>query len=214
MGDRHFLLMTKSLPYRVKKFWRKSVLTAVVPTLQAEENTEVFQSSKTPFPAKTVLFFIDFSVCGTRRSDYWSTGWIPSCLEQTQGIICPRPDYYLLFGLISNPDICKYFTRSSAFLTGNFLQMTSWRESIFFNTDWGSQIKSLACFLYALETCICNEHKQYLPLGNVLWNNRIAIQQNPNMPQVTNDAAAAKSASRDAPTLHTWFTSHCPNLHV
>lgn len=46
--------------------------------------------------------------------------------------------------------------------------MTTWRESIFFKTDLGSQIKSLACFLYVLETCICNEREQYLSLGNVL----------------------------------------------
>lgn len=209
--------MTKSLPYRVKKFWRKSVWTAVVPTLQAEENTEVFQSSKTPFPGKTVLCFsLIFQFAGLE-------GVITGVLDEFPHVWSKRRELFVL-GLII---IC--FLGSLATLTFvsilpapqlsllATLQMTSWRESIFFNTDWGSQIKSLACFLYALETCICNEHKQYLPLGNVLWNNRIAIQQNPNMPQVTNDAAAAptaKSASRDAPTLHTWFTSHCPNLHV
>lgn len=98
---------------------------------------------------KTALYFLlicpCFSVCRTRGSDHWSTGWIPTCLEQTQGIVCPWSDHHLLYGVLSNFDICKYFTHSSAFLTGSFLQMTSWRgvvssEESFKNSD---QILSL-----------------------------------------------------------------------
>lgn len=55
------------------------------------------------------LIFTCFSVCRIRGSDYWSTGWIPTRLEQAQGILCPRSDHHLLFGVISNPDFCKYF---------------------------------------------------------------------------------------------------------
>lgn len=57
-----------------------------------------------------------------------------------------------------------------------------------------NQIKSSACFLYALEIYLWNECEQYLSLGNVLQNDPIAIQQNSDVLHIINDADVAPTA--------------------
>lgn len=138
-------------PKEFKKLKRKDLSKNPTPTLQ-QNKAPTFQRCNAPLSTQTcfwagntALYFPVispcFSVCRTRGSDYWSPGWIPTRLGQTQGIVCPWSDHRLLFGVAGNPDICEYFTHQWHLGEGsNFLKRVS-----------RNQIGPPACFLYALE---------------------------------------------------------------
>lgn len=155
----------------------------------------------TPLRGKTALcsplIFACFSVCRIRGSDYRSTGWIPTCLEQAQGILCPRTDHHLLFGVVGNPDLCKYFTPSSM---------------------------AVSCIWHLGEGRIfVLKEIQEVGLNLQMWTlsltncKTIVLQFSITLLQIltgTATAPAAKSASRGVLMQCVCFASPSPNLHV
>lgn len=148
-----------------------------------------------------------FSVCRTRGSDYWSPGWIPACLEQAQGTVCPWSHHHLLPGVISNTDICKYFTHSSVFLTGRFMLMTSLKRVS------RNQIKSPACLLYALEICemwTVNLTRKCVAKWSFCNSAQLWCAPHQNW----RSCCSSCSRNRQPSTFSMWLTSCSPKPHV
>lgn len=140
---------------------RKALSKNPTPTLQ-QNRAPMFQCCDTPLSTQTYfsagntalyfpVIFPCFSVCRTRGSDYWSPGWIPTCLGQTQGIVCPWSDHRLLFGVAGNPDICEYFSHPQPPSLAVSCQWHLGEGSDFLKRVSRNQIEPPACFIHALE---------------------------------------------------------------